>query len=161
MKVTVIDNQSEVNIDLRLVEEAAAYISDKFDKDESCQANIIFTGREEIRGLNSKYRGVDKATDVLSFSYMYNNPEEQEKKIEQFEKQHGHHIVGEIIICPQVAQENCKERDRWNLDLEIFLLIIHGFLHLYDYDHQSLEDRDKMFDIQDSMLEDVRSKFKL
>lgn len=162
MQATIIDNQDKIDLNLKIIEKISTYISDKFDKDKNCKVNIIFVGKKEIRELNKKYRDKDSATDVLSFSYLYDKDSgESNKAIEDFDRQHGFYVIGEIVICPKVAKENSKRQKNWSFYLEIFLLIIHGFLHLYDYDHETPGDREKMFDIQYSMLEDVRSKFDL
>ncbi|MFZ3106365.1 MAG: rRNA maturation RNase YbeY, partial [Candidatus Hydromicrobium sp.] len=70
MKVTLINNQSKIKLDLDLIREVAAYISDKFDKDLKSELNIVFSDEKEIRKLNKKYRRIDRETDVLSFSYI-------------------------------------------------------------------------------------------
>ncbi len=162
MHITIINNQNKIDLNLKLIEQVSTYISDKFDKDKNCKVNIIFVGKPDIRKLNKRYRGKDSVTDVLSFSYLYDRDSgETNEKIEQFGRQHGFYIMGEIVICPETAEENAKIQKNWNFNLEIFLLIIHGFLHLYDYDHEIPEEKEKMFDIQDSILEDVRLKFGL
>jgi len=163
MNVVLINNQDKVKLDLKLLEKVSTYISDKFDKDKSCELNIIFTGKGEIKALNKKYRNVDKETDVLSFSYHKDKDLFGfEKDMDEFKDDYGFLTIGEIIICPEVAKENAiKQSGNWNLNLEIILLIIHGILHIYDYDHEEKEDRIRMESIQESMLNDVRSTFKL
>ncbi|MBC7334106.1 MAG: rRNA maturation RNase YbeY [Actinobacteria bacterium] len=193
MKVILINNQDKINLDINFLERVASYISDKFDKDLNCELNIVFVDREEIKNLNKKYRGVNKETDVLSFSY---NGDKDilgfEESIDAFRDEHGFYTLGEIIICPEVAEENIKKdvgitkdveecirkevvnlkkgaetstgADQdidWNLNLELILLIIHGILHVYGYDHEEKEDRAKMENIQKSILQDVRATFGL
>lgn len=164
MKVTVIDKQDEVNLELDLIEKVSGYIADKFDRDKNCELNIIFAAENEIRELNKKYRNIDRETDVLAFPY----GEELfdfKKNIDEFKDEHGFYTVGEIIISPKVASSNVKkvikkEKD-WNLNLEIILLITHGILHIYGYDHEEKSDKLKMESIQQSVLSNVRSKFGL
>lgn len=168
MKVILINNQNDVELNLDFLEKVSSYISDKFDRDPGCELNIVFTGKKEIRELNQKYRGIDRETDVLSFSY---NKDKDifgfGNSVEIFKDEHGFYTIGEIIICPQVARENVTKyveeevSSGWGLDLEIILLIIHGILHIYGYDHEREEDRIKMDGIQKSILHDVRSTFGL
>ena len=70
MKVALINNQNKLKLNLDLIKKAAAYISDKFDRDPKSELNIIFSGGEDIKKLNKKYRNTDEETDVLSFSYI-------------------------------------------------------------------------------------------
>lgn len=154
MKVTLINNQSKIKLDLDLIREVAAYISDKFDKDLKSELNIVFSDGKEIRKLNKKYRGIDGETDVLSFSYISDK--------DKISPGASTYTVGEIIICPEVAQSNIlKQDENWNLNLEIILLIIHGILHIYNYDHEEEKNRIDMESIQDSLVYDTRRTFKL
>ncbi|MBU2563394.1 MAG: rRNA maturation RNase YbeY [Actinomycetia bacterium] len=154
MKVTLINNQSKIKLDLDLIREVAAYISDKFDKDLKSELNIVFSDGKEIRKLNKKYRGIDRETDVLSFSYISDK--------DKISPGASTYTVGEIIICPEVAQSNIlKQDENWNLNLEIILLIIHGILHIYNYDHEEEKNRIDMESIQDSLVSDTRRTFKL
>ncbi|MGM0365044.1 MAG: rRNA maturation RNase YbeY [Actinomycetota bacterium] len=163
MKVNVLNQQDDIPLNLELIEQAAAYISDKFDRDRKCEVNIIFVPRRQIRQLNKQYRQKDTETDVLSFSYLSEKDEPDiEDVIGRNKETHGFYTLGEIIICPAVAGDNASsQKGSWNLNLELFLLIIHGFLHMYGYDHELKEEKEKMFEIQDSMLEDVGKKFEL
>lgn len=154
MKVTLINNQSKIKLDLDLIREVAAYISDKFDKDLKSELNIVFSDGKEIRKLNKKYRRIDRETDVLSFSYISDK--------DKISPGASTYTVGEIIICPEVAQSNIlKQDENWNLNLEIILLIIHGILHIYNYDHEEEKNRINMESIQDSLVYDTRRNFKL
>jgi probable rRNA maturation factor len=158
MRIIVINRQNKVNLDLNLFKKVSTYISEKFDKDKNTELNIVFVEKNEIKVLNKKYRSKNIPTDVLSFSYNKND--------EAFTKEHGLSIIGEIIISPEVASENIKENknkieDFWNINYEIVLLIIHGLLHVYDYDHEIKEDRIKMDRIQSSLLNDVENLFSL
>jgi rRNA maturation RNase YbeY len=158
MRIIIINRQNKVNLDLNLFKKISTYISEKFDKDKNTELNIVFVEKNEIKVLNKKYRNKKTPTDVLSFSYNKNN--------EAFTKEHGLSIIGEIIISPEVANENIKEnknkiKDFWNINHEIVLLIIHGLLHVYDYDHEIKEDKIKMNRIQSSLLNDVKNLFSL
>ncbi|MFZ3107191.1 MAG: rRNA maturation RNase YbeY [Candidatus Hydromicrobium sp.] len=154
MKVTLINDQSKIKLDLDLIKEVAAYISDKFDKDLKSELNIVFSDGKEIRKLNKKYRGIDRETDVLSFSYISDK--------DKISLGASTYTAGEIIICPEVAQSNIlKQDENWNLNLEIILLIIHGILHIYNYDHEEEKNRIDMESIQDSLVSDTRRTFKL
>jgi len=156
MKVELINDQDKVELNLNLIKKIARYISGKFDKDPKSQLNLIFTNTEKIRELNKKYRSVDRETDVLSFSYISDkeriSPGTSSCTV----------TIGEIFVCPEVAQSNISgQSENWNLNLEIILLIIHGILHIYNYDHVEEKDRINMESIQNSLISDIRSTFGL
>jgi probable rRNA maturation factor len=157
LKVEVINDQNKIKIEMDLMKKVSGYISNKFDKDPKSKLNIIFSDIRKIRELNKKYRKVDRETDVLSFSYI-NDKESVFPGVSEFTV-----TIGEIYICPEVASSNvslCK-KSNWNLNLEIILLIIHGMLHVHNYDHVEERGRMDMERIQDSLISDVRTNFNL
>ena len=164
MKVLILNRQKKINIELNLIQRIANYIAGKFDQDNRAELNIIFVDKGEIRQLNKKYRNKDAATDVLSFSYNQITVQKGNKFKEAFDKEHGFSTAGEIIISPEVALENISKRSKnigkeWNLDKELSLLIIHGILHIYNYDHEARNDRIKMENLQNSLLNDIKLNF--
>ena len=154
MKVSLINNQNKLKLDLDLIKKVSAYISNKFDRDPKSELIIVFSDSEDIRKLNKKYRNTDKETDVMSFSYISDR--------EKINLGVGNFTVGEIIVCPEVSLSNISEEDKnWSLNLEIIFLIIHGMLHIYNYYHREEKDKMDMERIQDILMSDVRRTFNL
>ena len=81
-------------------------------------ATIAFVSDKKIRELNRQFRGVDKATDVLSF------PAEEPNNL------------GDVAISVETAATQAKE-NRLSFENEIAQLILHGLLHLSGYDHET------------------------
>ena len=158
MRVILINRQNKICLDLNLFKKVSGYTSDKFDNNKNMELNIVFIGKDEISQLNKKFRKKNNPTDVLSFSYQGDCTE--------FNIQKGFKTAGEIIISPEVASDNIQPgkifpKADWNFNKEITLLIIHGLLHIFDYDHESKEDGIKMENIQNSLLTDVLTNFGL
>ncbi len=86
--------------------------------------SILFVGDEKMRELNRTYRGIDRTTDVLSFSQL-EGPSPSEEAAD----------LGDIVISPAQAKRQAAEIGK-SLDQEIALLLIHGLLHLIGYDHE-------------------------
>ena len=80
---------------------------------------IAFISDRMMRKLNRQFRGLDKATDVLSFP---SDPESDE--------------LGEIAISIETAARQANENGL-TLNGEISQLILHGLLHLSGYDHET------------------------
>ncbi len=87
-------------------------------------ATVVFTGDDEIRALNREFRGLDRATDVLSFHM-------QELAGEADPAGDGI-FLGDIVISVQTA---CRRAGRARLDSELERLAIHGLCHLFGHDH--------------------------
>jgi probable rRNA maturation factor len=156
MRVILINRQDKIGLDLNLFKKVSGYVSDKFDNNKNTELNIVFIQKDNMKELNKKFREKDNPTDVLSFSYQGDSTE--------FNAQKGFKTAGEIIISPEVASENIQPgkivpKPDWNFNKEIALLIIHGLLHIFDYDHESKEERIKMENIQSSLLNDVLINF--
>ena len=154
MKVELINNQDQVKLDLKLLSTVSSYISNKFDQNNKNVLNIIFSSTREIKRLNNNYRNINKPTDVLSFSYL------SDKK--NMNPDDDFYTIGEVYISPEVARDNSKDQGPgWNFNLEIILLIVHGILHIYDYDHKSEEERIEMENVQNSLIFNIRTTFKI
>jgi probable rRNA maturation factor len=52
-------------------------------------------------------------------------------------------LLGDVYVCPSVALALATERSL-ALDAELALLVVHGLLHLLDYDHSEPEETEAM-----------------
>ena len=84
------------------------------------QVTVLLTTDAAIRKLNRRFRGKNKATDVLSF------PAGQV---------HGEAIAGDLAIGIPTALRQAAEQGH-SLAVEIKVLVLHGLLHLAGYDHE-------------------------
>jgi len=109
---------------------------------ESAEISITLVSADRMRELNREYHGVDAATDVLAF------PLGEEGR-----------LLADVYVCPDVAAASAGEHEIV-LDEEILRLVIHGVLHLLGRDHPTGEDRysSEMFELQEKLLEDIRSR---
>ena len=103
--------------------------------------SIIFVDNEEIHQINKERRGVDRATDVISFAL-----EDSPDDFDEFR------ILGYIFISIPKMQEQAKEYGH-SEKRELSFLVVHGLLHLLGYDHmKSKKDEEIMFSLQDEIL---------
>lgn len=106
--------------------------------------SIIFVDNEEIHQINKERRGVDRATDVISFAL-----EDSPDDFDEFR------ILGDIFISIPKMQEQAKEYGH-SEKRELSFLVVHGLLHLLGYDHmKSKKDEEVMFSLQDEILESL------
>jgi len=106
---------------------------------KSGEVGILVTDDKEIQAYNLEYRGVDSPTDVLSFEIGEINPDT------------GNMYWGDIILSCQTALFQSKEEGH-SLSDEISLLVVHGMLHLFGYDHQDINSRKTMWTHQSDIL---------
>lgn len=88
--------------------------------------DILVTSSSGMKSLNRRFRGKDKATDVLSFPP---GADERER------------FAGEIAISAELALQNAHELGHRPAE-EVKILVLHGILHLRGYDHE--RDRGEM-----------------
>jgi probable rRNA maturation factor len=105
--------------------------------------SIIFVGDEEIHNINKEYRGVDRITDVISFAF------EDNQDIMYNEIR----MLGDIYICIPQMKRQAKDYGH-SEKRELSFLAVHGLLHLLGYDHMEKEDEEKMFSLQELILND-------
>ncbi|MBQ3727571.1 MAG: rRNA maturation RNase YbeY, partial [Selenomonadaceae bacterium] len=90
------------------------------------ELSVTLTDDEHIHALNKKFRGIDRATDGLSFAFR--ESEEPEVLGADFE------ILGDVIISLERAKVQAEEFGHSFLR-EVIFLEVHGLLHLLGYDH--------------------------
>jgi probable rRNA maturation factor len=91
------------------------------------KVNIVLMNDLEIHKLNKKYRKKDKPTDVLSF------------------KMGEEGIIGDIAISTETTKKNAKSYGVTYKE-ELKRLVIHGVLHLLDYEHsEEMRDAEEIY----------------
>ena len=106
---------------------------------QSHDLSIIVRNDDFIKKYKLKYFGINEPTDVLSFPAGDPNPET------------GHIYLGDIIISYPQAEKNAVEANKMPRE-EIYLLVVHGVLHLLGYDHADQETQKIMWEKQEQIL---------
>ncbi len=89
------------------------------------ELGIVLTGDAPVRELNRRWRGLDRATDVLSFGY---------------DETPGPLVNGDLIVSMDRVAEQAR-RFRVTRGRELARLIVHGALHLAGLDHKTAAQR--------------------
>lgn len=98
------------------VKKIAAFLLKELDC-TGCEISILLTTDEEIKELNSRYRDIDKPTDVLSFPM--EDPE----------------LLGDVVISFERVLLQASRHGLSN-DEELSRLLVHGTLHLLGFAHE-------------------------
>jgi probable rRNA maturation factor len=117
--IEIVNRQRRLKVDTDAWTTFATKALSAIGKDGS-SATIAFVSDKRIRELNRQFRGIDGATDVLSFPT--GGPDESN--------------LGDIAISVDTAAAQAKENGL-SFDDEIAQLILHGLLHLSGYDHET------------------------
>lgn len=112
----------------------------------SGEVSVVYVDDKEIHELNRTYRDVDRPTDVLSFALLEGDefPDIEDAPIP----------LGDVIISVDKAQEQAMSYGH-SVKREMAFLLVHGFLHLNGYDHQTEVDEAEMFGLQEEILQQL------
>lgn len=108
---------------------------------------LTFTDDDDIRALNKEYRGIDRATDVLSFP-LY----ERDDEIELLDGEPA--PFGDIVLSVPHAEAQAAEYGH-SVEREVCYLVVHGLMHLAGYDHIAPEDKSEMRAEEEALLNAV------
>lgn len=124
MKLALVSDRGEIaEPGVRSALRTALREASRVFPEKADQLTVRFASEPEIRALNQRWRGHDRATDVLSFP-----------AAPAAGAQPGY--LGDIAICLAVARQQARRR-RHRLEREVALLALHGYLHLLGFDHET------------------------
>ncbi len=105
------------------------------------EVSVSIVNPEEIRMLNSEYRGVDEITDVLSFPL-------------DFDVDVPMKMLGDIVINLEKIKSQALEFNH-SEERELSYLTVHSMLHLLGFDHIDEEDRVEMRKKENEIMEEL------
>ena len=106
------------------------------------ELSVVITDDGEIQALNREYRGIDRVTDVLSFSQVEGEGPVQEND-----------LLGDVVISWEQAERQAGELGHGTSE-ELARLLVHGVLHLFGFKHVgcSEEEAERMRRMEDRLL---------
>ncbi len=132
--------------------------------EDSYDAVVRISSKEEIQELNLSYRNKDYPTNVLSFVYEVDDITDEldfdlseaqnlsaidqegcysDDNAEMMFNQTDMEYLGDIIICNDVIKQEADEQNKTYED-HFAHMIVHGVLHLNGYDHEEEHEAEKM-----------------
>lgn len=134
----VLNRQRQVRIPLQTLEKFLARTR-KALRLPADSFTVCLVTNATIAKWNGRYRGKNRATDVLSFptgeSHRANGNFELSRR-RATESGAAADYLGDIAIAPRVAMQNAHRLGR-SFEEELCILALHGALHLMGYDHET------------------------
>lgn len=134
-------NEADAEAVIHRAIEIAAEIADA-DTGEA-ELAVMLTDDAGIRTLNSNWRGIDKATNVLSFPALQptgsGGPDDAPR------------MLGDIAIAYDTTRKEASDEQK-PFDHHLSHLAVHGFLHLIGYDHENDADAETMEALETQIL---------
>ncbi|MBR0824717.1 rRNA maturation RNase YbeY [Bradyrhizobium manausense] len=147
-EVLVVANcwQSEPDAEAVIQRAIAAAAGSVDDDVTDAEVAVMLTDDTGIRTLNSNWRGIDKATNVLSFPAL--QPEGARKPGD------APRMLGDIAIAYETMRREADEEQK-PFDHHLSHLAVHGFLHLVGYDHENDADAEEMEALEQEILAEL------
>lgn len=141
---------------LALIEKLIKATADELNLEQNFELSITIVDNERIQEINRDYRSIDQATDVISFALEDGDNEDFDiffdSELAGIDEEIPR-MLGDIFISIDKTEEQAKDYGH-SFERELGFLVVHGFLHLNGYDHQTEEEEKVMFSLQEKILEE-------
>lgn len=107
------------------------------------EVSLVFADDEMIREVNAEWRNKDKPTNVLSFPAFPLTPGKMPGP-----------MLGDIIIARETVEREAVELEK-SFEDHLTHLMVHGFLHLFGYDHIETDDAEEMEALETRILAEL------
>lgn len=106
------------------------------------ELSLLFVGSRRMQDLNSRYRGIDAVTDVLSFPLRGGTGTGDSS------------VLGDIVVCvPRVRKQAADYGVSFSAELR--RMLVHGLLHLLGYDHEKGRYRRRKMELKEEEILDA------
>lgn len=122
----------------------AAFVLESMHVHPDTELGVVLVNEAAIEQLHVQWMDEPGPTDVLSFPM-------DELRPGRVDAQTPAGLLGDIVICPQVAEAQAEAAGH-DLAQEISVLLTHGMLHLLGYDHATPDEEAEMFGLQRDLL---------
>ncbi len=136
------------SVDAALIERVVLRVLKVERVRRNTEVTIVITDDEDIRGINAEHRGIDDATDVLSF------PLESEASSAFVVPPGQPRNLGDIVLSFERVTAQAEEYGH-SVSRELAYLVTHGMLHLLGYDHEDEAQRAAMREREELILADL------
>ncbi|NTE85088.1 rRNA maturation RNase YbeY [Agrobacterium rubi] len=107
---------------------------------QATELSLVFTDDASIREINAQWREKDKPTNVLSFPAYPLEPGDMPGP-----------MLGDIVIARETVEREALDLEK-SFDDHLTHLLVHGFLHLFGYDHIQADDAEEMEGLETRIL---------
>ncbi|HEV2311336.1 MAG TPA: rRNA maturation RNase YbeY [Acidimicrobiia bacterium] len=150
LQVSGFDEQTAVAVDLGRWVHLAQLVLREERVDPDAELGLIFVDEPTITDLNAQFLDGEGPTDVLAF------PIDEGGRVPGRDPDEGGRgpgspadaaeppiVLGDVVVCPTIAVGQAAVRGA-SVDDELALLVVHGVLHLLEYDHAEPAEAERM-----------------
>ncbi len=139
-----INNESGVEVDETVLQRLTGFVFESLHVHPETELGVSLVDESAIERLHVEWMDEPGATDVLSFPM-------DELRPGRPDSQTPAGLLGDVVICPQVAGEQAEAAGH-DLATEMNILLTHGMLHLLGFDHATPAEEAEMFGLQRDLV---------
>ena len=139
-----VNNESVISVDESALQRVARFALGRLHVHPAAELAIVLVDEAAMEQLHLQWMDEPGPTDVLSFPM-------DELRPGTDDEQSPPGLLGDIVLCPQVAIAQAETANHSPLD-EMLMLTTHGVLHLLGFDHAEPDEEREMFDLQRELL---------
>lgn len=144
MAIVDLDDRSSAHVDHDRLVAQAEFLVGELGLHPDTEVSLALVDPDEMAELHVEWMDLPGPTDVLSFPM-------DELRVPAPGQTPVPGILGDVVLCPQVAEEQGRTAGHGR-DRELELLLTHGVLHLLGHDHAEPDEHAVMFALQDRLL---------
>ncbi|QZY52226.1 rRNA maturation RNase YbeY [Leucobacter tenebrionis] len=139
-----INNESGIEVDEARLQRLSAFVLESLHVHPDTELGVVMVDEAAIEQLHVQWMDEPGPTDVLSFPM-------DELRPGRVDAQTPAGLLGDVVICPQVAEVQADAAGH-DLEQEMSVLLTHGMLHLLGFDHATPDEEAEMFGLQRDLL---------
>lgn len=139
-----VNNESGMDIDEQSLQALAAFVLDALHVHPQTEVGISLVDEAAMEQLHVEWMNEPGPTDVLSFPMDELRPGRPDSVTPAG-------LLGDIVICPQVAETQAAAAGH-DAAMEMQVLLTHGLLHLLGFDHATPSEEAEMFGLQRDLV---------
>jgi probable rRNA maturation factor len=140
-----INNESAIDVDETVLQRLTDFNLAQLHVSADAEVAIVLVDEGAMEALHVQWMDEPGPTDVLSFPMDELRPGTEDRPTPAG-------LLGDIVLCPQVAESQAQAAGHALMD-ELILLTTHGLLHLLGYDHAEPEEEREMFGLQKELIQ--------
>lgn len=139
-----INNESAIDVDEAVLQRLTDFNLAQLHVSPDAEIAIVLVDEGAMEALHVQWMDEPGPTDVLSFPMDELRPGTEDRPTPAG-------LLGDIVLCPQVAEAQAQTAGHTLMD-ELILLTTHGLLHLLGFDHAEPEEEREMFGLQKELI---------
>jgi probable rRNA maturation factor len=147
-----IANESGISVDEASIVSVARFTLSAMRVDPLAELSVLIVDAESMAELHERWMDLPGPTDVMAFPMDEMDGARRPDAVDP-----GPTLLGDVVLCPAFARDQARKAGHSLMD-ELYLLTVHGVLHLLGYDHAEPDEEREMFALQQKLLTAFRAE---